>query len=937
MNQIVKRTILITAIVIVALFLLLLFSPFLFKGKLMEIAKIELDKNLNARVDFRDLDLSFIRSFPDAHIALIGLDVVGVGDFEGEPIVTFDKLSVTVDIMSVVKMKNLQIESILLDKAKVNAHILPDKRANWDIVKSKASTFTDPEKPEIVVEPAQDTASAFSVSLKRFEIRDSAITYTDESSKMKASVGSLHYLLRGDMALEKVDLKMNLTAKALDLWIKGIRMLNQAEIGFTSEIDADLKNKDFILKDNRLNLNDIVIKLTGKAGLRENATNIDLTFDTDKANFKSLLSLVPAIYKNDFKSVQTSGNLTLKGRAYGSITQTTLPIVDVELQVNDAMFKYPELPKSVEKINIDLLAHYNGENPDKTTIDLKKFSFEMADNPFMVLLHIQTPISDMEINTIFNGKIDFNSLSEIIPLTDITLKGLLETSLTVAGKMSMIEKQQYESFAASGMIRLNDFIYTSSSFAFPVKIAKTELFFSPHRVELPTFEANIASTDISMNGSLENFIPYALKGDTVSASLTLRSSLVNLNEFMDKKEEIPETAETTKTQMSVIPIPKNINFLLNVNIDRILFDKLDIANTVGRLTVKYGILTMQNISMNLLEGSMMINGDYSTVDITKPFIDFSMNISRFDIPTTISSFDILSSFLSDPKDYTGKVSASMTLHSELDQHLSPTLDSIASRGQLQTYNIVIHNSELFKSVSEITKNDKWQTPALGSLEIHYVIRNGRLWLEKPIEMSLHPAKFTISGDQGLDMTMHYHVTASMPISEFGTGATGFLSSIPGGSNIKDISISGDISGTVKNPHVSLSMADMVSSVKEAVTDAVKEIVTEKVEEVKEQVNDEINKQLDAIMAEANEQATNVRNTAKQTADRIRREANEEADKVIHAAANKNIIERNAAKVVADKIRSEGEVAAKKAEQEGEVAAQNILSTAQRRCDELRRN
>jgi len=941
MSRKLTKTIVITMIMIVGIVILLLLTPFIFKGKLMEIAKVELNKSLNARVDFKDLKLSFIRSFPDAYIALEGLQVTGVGDFEGEPLVSFDQLAVTVNIMSVIKMQDIKVKSILLDKANLNAHVLEDKRANWDIVKPKVGTPLAASEavgmPLMASEQINIDPPAFSVTLNRFEIKDTAITYTDDSSKMKASIEALNFTLRGDMEKDKVDLQMNLSAKPIDFWQGSIHLLNQAEVAFNSVVEADMKNMDFVLKDNALSLNDIFLKLAGSVGLGEQGTKVDLTFETARTDFKSLLSLIPAIYKNNFKSVQTAGNLTLKGQAKGSITDTTLPIVDVELVVTDAMFKYPDLPKSVEKINIDLKAHYDGEVFDRTTVDLEKFSFQMAENPFNANLHVKTPESDMEINAQFNGKIDFNSLVEIVPMEGITLNGLLETSLQVAGKMSMIEQKRYEDFAASGMVLLTGFDFTSPAFAYPVKISKTQLFFTPRRVELNSFDATVASTDVSMTGSLENFIPFALKGDTVSGRLALRSQNVNLNEFMGDKEEKSETAEPAESTLSVIEVPKNVDFLMNINIAKVLFDKLEITDTTGTLAIKEGKVTLQNTQMNLLQGSMQISGDYSTVDIEKPYIDFEMNIRRFDIPSALSSFDMMSTFVANPNDYTGAVSATITLKAFLDEHLAPIMDTLTSNGILLTHNIVIHNSEMFGAIAEITKNEKWRTPNPDNMEIHYVIRDGRLWLEKPIEMNVHPAKIDITGDQGLDMTLHYRVTASMPISEFGAGATGFLASIPGGSNIREVAISGDISGTVEKPHVSLSIADMANSVKEAVTEAVKEIINEKVDDVKEQVNEEINRQIDNIMREANQQATNVRNTAKSTADRIRTEANASADRLIQAAANKNIIERNAAKIAADKLRSEGETAAKRAEQEGETQAQNIINAAQRRCDELRRS
>jgi uncharacterized protein involved in outer membrane biogenesis len=184
--------------VLLAVFLVLLITPVLFKDQIMDIAKTQLNKMLLARVDFKDLKLSFIRRFPDAYIALEGLEVTGVDDFEGELLAAFDQFSVTVDIMSVIKMENIEVKSILLDKARLNGHILEDGRANWDVMKPSEKKEEVEEKP-VETEEKESDPFVFRVGLKKFEIRDLQAAFNDESHKMSAEVGALNFTLTGDM------------------------------------------------------------------------------------------------------------------------------------------------------------------------------------------------------------------------------------------------------------------------------------------------------------------------------------------------------------------------------------------------------------------------------------------------------------------------------------------------------------------------------------------------------------------------------------------------------------------------------------------------------------------------------------------------------------------------------------------------------------------
>ncbi|MDR1668075.1 MAG: AsmA family protein [Bacteroidales bacterium] len=917
-------------IVIAAIFVILLAAPFLFKGKIIEVAKTELNKMLTAKVEFSDLKLSFIRNFPDAYIALENLQLTGTDVFEGDTLVSFKKFSITVDIKSVIQMKDIRVKSILLDKARVYAHITGDGKANWDIMKP-TSDVTEEEKPE-----EESGETQIKISLSKFEISDADITYRDDEGKMLATLKKLDFLLKGDMSMDDAHLNLQMEIAAVDFVTDGIKMLRQARVGFVSDIAADMKNTAFTFKDNRFHLNDILLKFDGSVSMTGDDIMTDIAFATGRTGFKSLLSLIPAIYMTDFETVQTTGELTLDGYVKGVYNDKQMPSAGIHLTVDNAMFKYPDLPKSVDKIAIDVKAFYDGAVFDRTTLDVNKFYFEMAGNPFDVQLHVKTPESDMQIAGSFNGKVDFNSLSDIIPLENTNLNGILTCKLSLAGRLSTLEKEQYEDFQATGSLQLTDFTFQSSDFPQGIKISKTQLDFTPKVVSLVDFTAITGRTDLSLKGSLENFIPYVFKNATVRGDLSLVSNTIDLNEWMADSTETTDAAKPADTNepadttaMSIIEIPQNIDFKVKTNIGYLFFDKLSINSIIGNLSIKDGIVTMDKLGMNMLNGSLLLNGDYNTQHPEKPTVDFHMSISRFDITSALNSFSMLEKMFDKPEDYTGQVSADITLNSLLDKTMSPILNTVSSKGQLQTYRLEIRNSKLFGTMADLLKNEKWRTVSPADMNIRFEIKDGQLVLVDPVQFSVHQAKVVMTGGQGLDMSLNYDMKASIPPSA--AGAADLLNSIPGGASIKELSITGLVRGTVTKPEVKLSLADMTSSI----TEAVKETVTQKVEEVKEQLKEEVNAQINNLLADAGKQVETVRSSARQLAETTRKEANAAADKLEREAASKNAIQKAAAKALAEKLRKEGEVKARQIEQEADKQAENIMKTANQKAEELK--
>ena len=73
-----------------------------------------------------------------------------------------------------------------------------------------------------------------------------------------------------------------------------------------------------------------------------------------------------------------NGSLALDGYAKGRMVGDQLPAFALNLTVADAMFHYPDLPKSAENIAIDLHVKNPGGSEDNTIVDLNQFHVELA-------------------------------------------------------------------------------------------------------------------------------------------------------------------------------------------------------------------------------------------------------------------------------------------------------------------------------------------------------------------------------------------------------------------------------------------------------------------------------------------------------------------------------------------------------------------------------
>src|SRR3954465_11400718 len=86
---------------IVLLLALLVVLPLLFRDRIAQRAKVEVNRTLDARVEWRDVGLTFFRNFPTLPLRLDDLTVAGKGKFEGDTLAAIRHFQVVLDLASV--------------------------------------------------------------------------------------------------------------------------------------------------------------------------------------------------------------------------------------------------------------------------------------------------------------------------------------------------------------------------------------------------------------------------------------------------------------------------------------------------------------------------------------------------------------------------------------------------------------------------------------------------------------------------------------------------------------------------------------------------------------------------------------------------------------------------------------------------------------------
>ncbi len=929
--KILKKILKWLGILLLLLIIFIIVAPFIFKDKIIAMAKEEANKQLNAKVDFGEFDLTLFKSFPNFSLSIDNVSVANIGEFEGDTLLSVKNLSATVDLMSVIKGDQYKIRGILLDNPRIHAIVMSNGKANWDITKADTS-----KKVATTSEPTK-----FKMNLKKLEIKNAHIIYDDASLGMYSVLENLNYTMSGDFTQDNFTMENNISIDQLTVKYGGIAYMNKVKTAVKADIDADMPNFKFTFKQNEIHLNELSLGIDGFFAMPKDDIDMDIKFKANQTEFKNILSLVPAVYTKDFSTVKTAGKFSLDAFAKGIYNDKKMPAFGANIKIDDAMFQYPSLPKAVNDIAIDVNINNPDGNPDHTIIDIRKFHMEMAGNPVDITMHIETPLSDPNINGTILGKINLASIKDIVPMEGSDLNGTVTADVKLKGRMSSIEKEKYDEFNAEGQIIIMDMNYKSKDLPQGINIKSMTMNFSPQYVELRGFDSKIGKSDIQANGMIENILQYVFKDSTLQGTFSMKSSLMDLNEFMSEEETATTTATVDTAPLSVIEVPKNIDFIFNSSIGKLIYDKIEMTNVGGSMMIKDGMIKMNNLKMNTMQGTMVMNGTYSTVNPKVPKVNFDLNISDFDIPMTFKYFNTVQTFAPVAKYATGKFSTQLKYSSDLDKTMMPDMKTMNGDGRIQTKNVVVAGFEPLNKLAEALGGmDKFKKAEFSNLDITYHIKDGKISTDE-FPFKSGSVIGNIFGSTALDQTIDYTMKMEIPTADMPSGAKAFVTKQFSmvnalGTNFKlpeKVKMSALFGGTAMKPTVKINIADMKGNVKEQVKEQVKEVITQKVEDIKQQVNQKIEEQKKKLIADAEAQAQNIRDAAKKQADELRKNGNAQADALQNKGAN--FIEKAANKKFAEKLRKETEDKAKNVESEGNKKADDIVKNAHEQADKLK--
>lgn len=517
------RILLVSLLALVVIFVSAAFIlPTVYKEDLLALAKKEAAKSLRADTDFNDLDISLFRDFPRISVQLTQLAITGREEFSGVPLLRCDAAELSVSLWDLLDGDDqFDILHFNLTKPQIQVLVLENGLANYDIT---------------IPDTALEEPSAIRGAIRRYAIQEGSILYEDRSMPVFMRMVGLDHQGTGDFSAAQFDLVTSTRVDSMTLAYDGTTFLDNARITLDVELGMDMEKMKFTFKENDLTINELPILGEGSFELPAEDIAIDLHLYSPTTDFRQLWSVLPGAYTSDYSKMVASGTYTLDVIVKGIVGETTIPSFTITSKVDKGKVQYPGFPLPIEAIGLDLKVSQPSTTLDALAIQIPRFAFRIGDRGIQGEFEAKDVMTDPLVKGAIQGSLDLQTLGQAFPLGSVRNQGIIDIQLQANARMSDIDAGNYDKVDLTGTLGLQDIVYQAVDMP-EIGIRSGSVRFSPQFAEAKDLLISAGRSDMLLQARIDNILAVIHPERTLKGKVTLRSSLLDLDEWASSSSE----------------------------------------------------------------------------------------------------------------------------------------------------------------------------------------------------------------------------------------------------------------------------------------------------------------------------------------------------------------------------------------------------------------
>ena len=715
---------------------------------LVNEADIRFISPLNATLSTMDVE------FGNSQIALnnMFIDFVGVASMPGEDIVVnLDLKTNTLIIKELIELVPASMREELLAGIDVDGELMISAKVN--------GVYNETSMPQVDAEITYNKGM-----LAMPEMLPYPITNLNTSIKAEIDLND-----KSDIYLNSFNANMSNSSVAIYGTIKDVMNKMYCDINLKAKADLD-ELQSFMPEGIVANGQ---VKINGNAKVNNHQlTTMD--FMKAKVNGNMQWENMNVVYCDTIiiNSDKLNINLTLPNTASQDLSNSLAALeisgANFDAKVSDmivANLKDYKIDAQIsnildEKEPMSVFADYSFSRIDATMDDMAFFT----NNPKGTLAMFMKENNDASYIAVYSGdSLSFNMGEEMSFVTE-------DLDFNVSADYDDDQEDLLLQWNPHAGIQLNKAVFAMSDLPTPVYIPSIDFNYDTTGIQINNSSIVLGNSDFELQGDFTNVDEFIRKEALLKGNLDFISHYTDVNEIMEifsgmgdttmVAEEVAVT-DTVEEEQEPFMVPLGVDITLNTMIEKAIAGDMNISNVGGGLTVKDGILVLNEMGFTSDAATMMLTAMYKSPRRNHLYVGFDFHLLDIDIAEMINIIPELDTLVPMLSSFAGKAEFHIAAETYLKSNYEMKVSTLRGATAIHGKDLVVLDNATFRKIAKMLNFKDKEHNQIDDLSVEITAFKNEIDVY-PTLIALDKYQAIVGGRHKLDMTFDYSLGISNP-------------------------------------------------------------------------------------------------------------------------------------------------------------------------------
>lgn len=319
-------------------------------------------------------------------------------------------------------------------------------------------------------------------------------------------------------------------------------------------------------------------------------------------------------------------------------------------------------------------------------------------------------------------------------------------------------------------VRLSQAVFSMSDIEMPIYIPSIDFQYDTTGVVINNSSILMGNSDFALKGKLTSVDEFIRKEDLLRGNLDFTSHYTDVNQLMElfsgmgdttvMAEEMPVT-DTIQKADDPFMVPLGLDITLNTKIDKALAGNMRLNNVGGGLTVKNGVLVLQEMGFTSDAATMKVTAMYKSPRKNHLYLGLNLHLLEIDIAEMIDLIPELDTLVPMLKSFAGKAEFHFAAETYLKSNYELKISTLRGATAIHGKDLVVLDNETYRRIGRLLAFKDKKHNVIDSLNVEITAFKNEIDVY-PTLIAVDKYEALIQGRHNLNMTFDYRMGMSNP-------------------------------------------------------------------------------------------------------------------------------------------------------------------------------